>query len=318
MGVAYVIAKGALLTFLALVVFSRIVYLVTGILIKRIGYLSIRWIQWISRSKRMSVEIRKIGLRFQRPSITRRSWLGIVVSDATITIRPELAEDWESDDEETVESERQQVPSLSADNRVRQIGRMLGKFTQFRVLNWVDIEFSSTKLVVEGAGTFQMGMFLVGMNSKPQMFKKGRVLSSADTDGDSASPAQRSQPHEITVTIRDLYFFINEKEIDEIAKTVALTVNFFVGGEHGINGVKAVLRIAGFSIPYNNFVTFQQRITEVRVTRPELAATHRPRSLVSSKRPNLAFMDIFEELQVLFPFKPFSKCRFMSRRCEFQ
>src|SRR5437762_386437 len=179
MGILRFLVEGALLTLLGIYLFFGLVYLFTGIRIKRVGYLSIRWIQWISRSERVIVEVRKIGLRPQRPSVTRRPWLGIVVSDATITVRPGPAEeDWESA---------------------------------------ADEEWPSTP--------------------------------------------QKGQSLEVTVTIRDLYFSINDKEFTEIAKTAVLIVDFLLGGDYGVRGVKAGLRIAGFSIPYDHLMMFEQRIT---------------------------------------------------------
>src|SRR5438046_7118878 len=133
MGVLRLAVQTAFLALLGIYLFFGLVYLFTGIRIKRVGYLSIRWIQWISRSERVTVGIRKIGLRPQRPSITRRTWLGIVVSDATITVRLGPEEDWGSDDEETINVEQSHVPRVSVDDRVRRIGRMLGKFIQYRV-----------------------------------------------------------------------------------------------------------------------------------------------------------------------------------------
>ena len=298
MAILRLLVECAVLALIAIYLFFGLVYLFTGIRIKRVGYLSIRWIQWISRSERVTVEIRKIGLRPQRPSITRRTWLGIVVSDATITVRLGPVEDWGSDDEEPTNVGKDGAPQASIDDRVRRIGRMLGKIIQHRVLNWVDLELSSTTLVVEGAGTFQMGMFFLGMNSNPQMFKRERILSSADTDEEWPPAPQKDQPVEVTVTIRDLYFSINDKEFTEIAKTVVLTVDFLLGGEYGVRGVKAALRIAGFSIPYDNLVMFEKRITQMRATRPESPGAYRPRSPVSAGRPELGFIDIFEEIQV--------------------
>src|SRR5208282_6728667 len=116
-----------------------------------------------------------------------------------------------------ITSEKNATPRLSVDERVRRFGRMLGRIVQYRVLNWVDLELSSTTLVVEGAGTFQMGMFFLGMNSNPQMFKRERILSSADTEEERPAEPQKDQPLEVTVTIRDLYFSINDKEFTEIA-----------------------------------------------------------------------------------------------------
>ena len=298
MGVLRLLVEGALLTLIGIYLFFGLVYLFTGIRIKRVGYLSIRWIQWISRSERVTVEIRKIGLRPQRPSITRRTWLGIVVSDATITVRPGPLEDWGSDDEEIINVDKDDTSPVSIDDEVRRIGRILGKIIQYRVLNWVDLELSSTTLVVEGAGTFQMGMFFLGINSNPQMFKRERILSSADTEEEWPAEPQKDQPLEVTVTIRDLYFSINDKEFTEIAKTVVLTVDFLRGGEYGVSGVKAALRIAGFSIPYDNLVMFEKRISEMRATRPESPVAYRPRSPASAGHPELGFIDIFEELQV--------------------
>lgn len=292
MGLWRVVVELALLTLLAIYLFFGLVYLFTGIRIKRVGYLSIRWIQWISRSERITVEIRKIGLRPQRPTITRRTWLGIVVSDAKITVRP-APEDWGVDEDEGTEDDK---PRLSIDDRVREIGRRVAKWVQYRVLRWIDLELSSTTLVVEGAGTFQMGMFFLGMNTNPQIFKRERILSSTAIDERSSAP-QNGKPLEITVTIRDLYFSINDKEFTEIAKTVVWSIDFLRGGDYGMRDVKAALRIAGFSIPYDNLLLFKDRVTDMIITRPGSATAYRPRSPVST-RQNLAFLDIFEELQV--------------------
>jgi len=182
------------------------------------------------------------------------------------------------------------------------LGRMVGNIVRFRVLNWVDLELSSTTLVVEGAGTFQMGMFFLGMNANPQMFKRERILSPTEAEEEYPKPQLKDQPLEITVTIRDLYFSINGKEFTEIAKTVVLTVDFELGGEYGVQSVKAALRIAGFSIPYDNLMTFKDRITEMKTTRP--GTPPRPRPSSPSTRPNLAFLDIFEEIQVSHPSTP--------------
>src|ERR1700736_79689 len=130
MGVLRVLVQLAFVTLLAIYAFFSLVYLFTGIRIKRVGYLSLRWIKWTSRSEHVTVEIRKIGLRPQRPSITRRTWLGIVVSDATITVQP-TGEDWGSDDEGVTDGKN--IPSLSIDEQVRRIGRMLRKLVRFRV-----------------------------------------------------------------------------------------------------------------------------------------------------------------------------------------
>jgi len=295
MGVSRLVVQTAFLTLLAIYVFFGLVYLFTGIRIKRVGYLSIRWIQWISRSERVTVEIRKIGLRPQRPTITRRTWLGIVVSDATITVRPGPAEDWGSDDEETVTTEKSRSPRLSMDERVKRIGRLVGKIVQFRVLNWVDLELSSTTLVVEGAGTFQMGAFFLMINTKPQMFKRERILAPADAEEVWTTAPQKGEPLETSLTVRDLVFSVNDKDFTEIAKTVVLTVDFLLGGEYGIRDVKAALRISGLSIPIDDIRTFVHRIQEMRTPRPETPPTALPRSVPPV---NLSFLDIFEELQV--------------------
>jgi len=304
MGLVRFLVQGALLALLGIYLFFGLVYLFTGIRIKRVGYLSIRWIQWISRSERCTVEIRKIGLRPQRPSITRRTWLGIVVSDATITIRPGPTEDWGTEDEDAQSAGKDAKKEVSMDERVRRIGQMVGNIVRFRVLNWVDLELSSTTLVVEGAGTFQMGMFFLGMNANPQMFKRERILSPTEAEEEYPKPSRKDQPLEITVTIRDLYFSINGKEFTEIAKTVVLTVDLELGGEYGVQSVKAALRIAGFSIPYDNLMKFKERIAEMKVARPG-TPPQRPRPTSPSARPDLAFLDIFEELQVPL----FSVCR---------
>lgn len=296
MGVLRVFVQLAVLSLLGIYLFFGLVYLLTGIRIKRVGYLSIRWIQWISRSERVTVEVRKIGLRPQRPTITRRTWLGIVVSDALITVRPAPTEDWGSDDDELPKPEEKKAPQSSLDDMVRQIGQMLGRFVQFRVLSWVDLELSSTTLVVEGAGTFQMGMFFIGMNSKPQMFKRERILSPAGISEDWSQAPRKAQPLEVTITIRDLYFSIDDKEFTEIAKTTVLTADFLLGGEYGVRDVKAALRIAGFSVPYDNFMMFRQTVSDMWMARPESA--HQQHSPVSQGRPKLSFLDIFEELQV--------------------
>ena len=302
MGLVRFLVQSAFLTLLAIYLFFGLVYLFTGIRIKRVGYLSIRWIQWISRSERCTVEIRKIGLRPQRPTVTRRTWLGIVVSDATITIRPGPTEDWGTDEEDVQQNltgrDVKKEKEVSMDERVRRIGRMVGNIVRFRVLNWVDLELSSTTLVVEGAGTFQMGMFFLGMNANPQMFKRERILSPTEAEEEYPEPTRKDQPLEITVTIRDLYFSINDKEFTEIAKTVVLTVDFELGGEYGVQSVKAALRIAGFSIPYDNLMLFEKRIAEMKIARPG-TPPQRQRPSSTSTHPNLAFLDIFDELQVL-------------------
>jgi hypothetical protein len=295
MGLLRALVQFALLALLSIYVFFGFVYLFTGIRIKRVGYLSIRWIQWNSRSERITVEIRKIGLRPQRPTITRRTWLGIVVSDATITYRPGVT-GWEEsdDDDEGSNRPRSRQETKSLDDVIRKFCRTMARFVQYRLLNWVDLELSSTTIVVEGAGTFQVGMFIVGMNSKSQMFKRERILSPADTEELWSSAPQKGDPLEYSVTIRDLYFSLNDKEFTEIAKTVVLTVDFLLGGDYGMKDVKAALRIAGFSIPYDNWAIFAHRIAEMG-GRPDTA---RPSSPSSPSQHSLSFVDIFEEIQV--------------------
>jgi hypothetical protein len=139
-------------------------------------------------------------------------------------------------------------------------------------------------------------MFFFGMNTKPQMFKRERILSPSDTEDNILPTPQRNQPLEISVNVRDVYFSLNDKEFTEIGKTVLLTVDFCLGGEYGLTDVRAALRIGEFSIPYDNLQTFSERITEMRIVRPE-SPVARPRS-GSSVRPNLSFLDIFEESQV--------------------
>jgi hypothetical protein len=298
MGILRVVVQLAFLTLLAIYVFFGLIYLFTGIRIKRVGYLSIRWIHWISRSEQYTVEIRKIGLRPQRPSITRRTWLGIVVSDATITIRPGPTEDWGSDDDEPPSSEKQNTAKASIDDMAKRIGRMLGKIVQFRILNWVDLELSSTTLVVEGAGTFQLGMLFLGINSNPQMFKRERILSPADPEEVWPTVSQTGEPLELSLTLRDLVFSVNGKEFTEIAKTVVFSIDFLPGGEYGMKDVKAALRIAGLSIPYDNLKTFVQRIFDMKAPRPDSPISQRPPSPNPRTPPNLSFIEIFEEIQV--------------------
>jgi hypothetical protein len=168
----------------------------------------------------------------------------------------------------------------------------MGRLIQWRVLNWVDLELSSTTLAIEGAGTFQMGMFFLGLNSNPQMFKRERILSPTDTE----KPHAIGRPKEVTLTLRDLYFSVNEKEFVEIAKTIVLTIDCIPGGEYGVREVKAALRIAGFSIPYDNLMTFRRRISEMKLARPD--SRHRPPSPITETCPKLDFLDIFDELQV--------------------
>ena len=311
--------QAALLVLVAIYVFFGLVYLFTGIRIKRVGYLSLRWIQWISRTETVVVEIRKIGLRPQRPSITRRTWLGIVVSDATITVRPapeftEEHEEQEREEQEHAKDEKREgnkdkKKKVEIDDIVRRVGRVMGRLIQWRVLNWVDLELSSTTLSIEGAGTFQMGMFFLGLNSNPQMFKRERILSPTDTE---KSPVI-GRPKEVTLTIRDLYFSVNAKEFVEVAKTIVLTVDCIPGGEYGVREVKAALRIAGFSIPYDNLVTFQRRIAEMKLARPDLQ--HRPPTPIMKERLNLDFLDIFDELQVYSLYHCPTNCDSSTSRC---
>jgi len=278
MGLLRIVVQTSFFAVLAIYLFFGLVYLFTGIRIKRVGYLSLRWIQWISRSERVTVEIRKIGLRPQRPTVTRRTWLGIVVSDATITIHGGHAED--------EQEEQEYAPQLSLDERVRRVGLLLGKVMQYTVLNWVDLELSSTTVVFEGAGTFQMGMFFLGMNSKPQMFKREMVGCTDEI--------RKKKPLEITITVRDLYFTIDDKEHTEIVKTIVFTIDLLSGGPYGVCGIKSALRIAGFNIPYDNFLLFIQKIKK---TPHPKTPHHRP--ALALDKINLAFLDIVEELQVL-------------------
>jgi len=320
MSIVRFIVQCALLTLVSIYIFFGLIYLFTGIRIKRVGYLSLRWIQWISRTETVVVEIRKIGLRPQRPSITRRTWLGIVVSDAKITVRraPEFTEEQEEEEEEEAEllpeedsngkeqeEQDKDRKTVSLDDAVKRLCRTLGRVIQWRLLNWVDLELSSTTLTIEGAGSFQMGMFFLGLNSNPQMFKRERILSTPDgeiTDlpRSSAVGAPPPKPKEVTLIVRDLYFSVNEKEFVEIAKTMVLTVDCIPGGEYGVSEVKAALRIAGCSIPYDNLMMFWRRIAEMKVSRPE--SRHRPPTLPAvPSRPDLSFLDIFDELQVNSP-----------------
>ena len=315
MSLLRLIVQCALLMLVSIYIFFGLIYLFTGIRIKRVGYLSIRWIQWISRTETVVVEIRKIGLRPQRPSITRRTWLGIVVSDATITVRraPEFTEEQEEEElppEEGNKGKEQEGndkerKTVSVDDAVRNLCRILGRVIQWRVLNWVDLELSSTTLTIEGAGTFQMGMFFIGLNSNPQMFKRERILSTpqgeiTDPAGSSAAGAPAPKAKEVTLIVRDFYFSVNEKEFVEIAKTIVSTVDCIPGGEYGVREVKAALRIAGCSIPYDNLMMFWRRIAEMKGSRPE--SRHRPLTLPAvPSRPDLAFLDIFDELQVNSP-----------------
>jgi len=313
MSIVRFIVQCALLTLVAIYIFFGLIYLFTGIRIKRVGYLSIRWIQWISRTETVVVEIRKIGLRPQRPSITRRTWLGIVVSDAKITVRraPEFTDEQEEElppeEEEDSNAKEQegkdkQKQTVSVDDTVRRLCRTLGRVIQWRLLSWVDLELSSTTLTIEGAGTFQMGMFFIGLNSNPQMFKRERILSTpqgeiTDPAGSSAAGAPAPKAKEVTLIVRDFYFSVNEKEFVEIAKTIVSTVDCIPGGEYGVREVKAALRIAGCSIPYDNLMMFWRAIAEMKGSRPE--SRHRPLTLPAvPSRPDLAFLDIFDELQV--------------------
>jgi Mitochondrial protein from FMP27 len=312
MSVLRLAVQSALFVLVSIYVFFGLIYLFTGIRIKRVGYLSLRWIQWISRTETVVVEIRKIGLRPQRPSITRRTWLGIVVSDATITVRPapEFTEEHEEQEREEhdgkgekKEGTKKEKKKVEIDDVVRRVGRLMGKLIQWRVLNWVDLELSSTTLTIEGAGTFQMGMFFLGLNSNPQMFKRERILSPTDAE---KSPVI-GRPKEVTLTIRDLYFSVNEKEFVEIAKTIVLTVDCIPGGDYGVTEVKAALRIAGFSIPYDNLVTFRRRISEMKLARPD--SRHRSPSPITETRPKLDFLDIFDELQVSSVVRAGTNCK---------
>jgi Mitochondrial protein from FMP27 len=224
MALLRLIVQSVLLTIVSIYLVFGLIYLFTGIRIKRVGYLSIRWIQWISRTETIVVEIRKIRLRLQRPTVTRRTWLGIVISDATVAIRPAPAEFTEEHEEHLEEQEepvgdvrkepagneeKREKKAVSVDAVVRRVFRLLGRLIQWHVLNWVDLELSSTTLKIEGAGTFQMGMFFLGLNSNPQMFKRERILSPTDTE--KAAPAG-GNPKEVTLIVRDLYFSVNEKE----------------------------------------------------------------------------------------------------------
>ena len=311
MGVLSILVQTALLSLIGIYIFFGLVYLFTGIRIKRVGYLSIRWIRWVNRSESVVVEIRKIGLRPQRPTITRRTWLGIVISDARITIRPGPTDDWSAEEEEHGRVSKKRSTKLSVDDRIGQIGKVVAKLGTYTALRWVDLEFSSTTLVIEGAGTFQMGMFLLGMNSKPQMFRRERILTTAEGEEKSASVPRKEHPLEVTVTIRDLYFAINNKDFLEIAKTMVLNSDFLLGGEYGIHGVKAALRISGLSIPYDNLLLFLQRIKEIQATNSESSA--RPWSPITSSSNKLGSLDIVEELQVCSLLSQRVDIRFISR-----
>jgi FMP27/BTLP1, N-terminal len=280
---------------LGIYIFFGFVYLFTGIRIKRVGYLSIRWIHWNSRSERLSIEIRKIGLRPQRPTVTRRTWLGIVVSDATIIVRPGHTPEWASDEED---EEMNGTPARTAEVNevVKKVMCAMAKWLRFRVLTWVDVEFASMNLVVEGAGTFQLGSFLIGTNKTTSTCKRDRVVTPNDAQDVWSEPPKMDHQLEISIAIRDLYFSLNDKEFTEIAKTALFNVDFILCGEYGMRDIKAALRVAGLTLPYDTWVVFSGRIAEMGGKR--LRTPRRPWS-PERPLPNVQFLDLFEELQVL-------------------
>src|SRR5947207_14776468 len=78
---------GALvILYLSSLVFFAIVRIITGVSIRRLGYLSLRGIGYAKNG--VQLDIKRIGLVLHRPTFSQPTWISLIIREAAIVLEP--------------------------------------------------------------------------------------------------------------------------------------------------------------------------------------------------------------------------------------
>ncbi|KAI9893601.1 MAG: hypothetical protein M1814_006397 [Vezdaea aestivalis] len=263
------------LLYLSTFILFAILRIVTGISIQRIGYFSLRHIEYTLRDG-ARLEIRGLGVLLHRPTFAQPTWVSLVLKELKLTLDlKSLA----ADGDEVTALERNGVipdadgPHCALNHPDSPSRPSFGRSTSFtgrsqtwdrltstkeqikrlhRKINWlraVDLVATNTILNVTDVGCFQIGSFTMAVDTRRKTVDRGRLFH----HGKPSSSSQR--PAEWMFTVRSALFTPAGKEALEILDHCSLNIHGFLFRElDGLRDASISLKLGRLRIPYDDLV----------------------------------------------------------------
>lgn len=124
----------------------------TRIRIGRIGYLSLRHIDY-SNQHGLRIHVGLAGIRFHRPTITNPTWVSFLIKNAVVGLNMDELQSSRDRDDRTDKKKRK----MAADD-VLEISQSVRDFLNHGILRWVEIRLVDTTLDIASCGKIQLGL----------------------------------------------------------------------------------------------------------------------------------------------------------------
>ena len=216
------------LLYIASFVIFAIIRIVTGVSIQRLGYLSLKRINYEPKDG-IRIEVRKLGLLFHRPTYAQPSWVSLVIGDSHIIIdvrkKSEKSGDGDlskrkgtavgskarnqTEEDNTKTRAEAKKPSFWEDTE--KIKKTMQKLRRLlRYMKMLDIVFTNATLSVVDVGSVQISSTTISVDTRREAADRSRLFDHCK----ALKPQQK--PIELIFTMRSVLLTPHEKEAKEI------------------------------------------------------------------------------------------------------
>ncbi|PWY88937.1 hypothetical protein BO70DRAFT_285759 [Aspergillus heteromorphus CBS 117.55] len=295
---------GFLLLYLSSFLIFAIVRIATGISIQRIGYFSLRRIAYVPRDG-IQIELRGLGLSLHPPSFAQPTWLSLRLTDLKVTLDPTALGKGRKntkkpgasephtrspEEEELVKSEDgQECPSKPKRSKTwTTLTRMKEQVKQLhRKIHWlklVDVVAVNTTVNLVDAGQVQVGSLSLGVDTRRKMVDRGKLFFRRK-NYDSGE----QRPAEWVMNVQNVLLGVDGGEPTEVLDNVRVIIHGLLHKDlDGLRDASIALKIGRMHIPYDDVVTFMQRVQKSRKSVAEPVSTETD--------DEVSFADFVEEL----------------------
>ncbi|TAQ90230.1 hypothetical protein B7494_g1436 [Chlorociboria aeruginascens] len=266
-----------ILLYLSSFVVFAILRIVTGISIQRIGYFSLRRLEYTPKDG-VKIEIRGLGLNLHRPTFAQPTWLSVILTELAVTIDLKAADgdkngDIEGDSSATAEDadgpdrklEPKRKPLSKRPSLAPERSQSWEKLTSIkerikklhRNINWirmVDVVAANSSLTIVDVGNIQMGSFSMAVDTRRKMVDRSRMFSHI------AIAKKGQKPAEWMLTVRSVLFTPEGKDSLEVLDHATLNIHgLLYKNLDGLRDAAIALKLGRVHIPFDDINTCVSR-----------------------------------------------------------
>ena len=255
------------LLYLTSFLFFAILRILTGLSIQRIGYFSLRRLQYV-RKDGVKVEIRGLGLNLHRPSFGQPTWISIVLSELVVTVDLEVLQNRKNLGHESKHMEEKSLSDESEDENAQgdrgqksnevpggaprkswdEINKIKERLKRLhRSIAWlrlVDIVATNSTLTILDVGTIQIRTFTVAVDTRKKPNNQGHIFTRMNQD------KKKNNPAEWIVTVRNVLLTAEGQESHEILDNATLNIHGYLFKDvDGLREAEIELKLGRVHLP---------------------------------------------------------------------